>query len=165
MCNIERTKYLSQPMFISMCASCLSNGSRFLNAAGLLGNVSSSFNVLNIVSTLIICSVKYRIPPTLVQLHIYLSQETGSPSRLCKSSFYRRWIALVNSGQLSFLAQTSVLTSPGPPSHDPMQYNTAKAEAADFQAAKEQLFCAFKKAELGSWVKKPMEQDEFALVN
>ena len=38
---------------------------------------------------------------------------------------------------------------------------TAKMAAADFQEAKKQLFEAFKKAELGSWIKKPMEQDEF----
>ena len=42
-------------------------------------------------------------------------------------------------------------------------YCEAKKAAADFQSAKEQLFVSFKKAELGKWVKKPMEQDEFSL--
>ncbi len=46
---------------------------------------------------------------------------------------------------------------------DVFQYGTAKNIAVDFQAAKEELFNAFNKADLGKWVKKPMEQDEFHL--
>ncbi len=45
MCNVERTKFLSQLMFISILhvsASCLSKGFQFLNVAGPLENVSSS---------------------------------------------------------------------------------------------------------------------------
>ena len=44
---------------------------------------------------------------------------------------------------------------------DTVQYDSAKMAAVDFQEAKKQLFEAFKKAELGNWIKKPMEQDEF----
>ena len=42
-------------------------------------------------------------------------------------------------------------------------YASAKSGAQDFQAAKTQLFVAFKKAQLGDWVKKPLEQDDFHL--
>ena len=41
------------------------------------------------------------------------------------------------------------------------QYSEAKRASKEFQKAKAELFKAFAKAELGTWVKKPMEQDEF----
>lgn len=41
------------------------------------------------------------------------------------------------------------------------QYSEAKRASTEFQRAKDELFKAFSKAELGAWVKKPMEQDEF----
>lgn len=41
------------------------------------------------------------------------------------------------------------------------QYSEAKRASSEFQRAKDELFKAFFKAELGTWVKKPMEQDEF----
>ena len=41
------------------------------------------------------------------------------------------------------------------------QYSEAKRASKEFQKAKGELFKAFAKAELGTWVKKPMEQDEF----
>lgn len=42
-------------------------------------------------------------------------------------------------------------------------YADAKKASTDFQKTKSELFKAFSKAELGTWVKKPMEQDEFQL--
>jgi len=44
---------------------------------------------------------------------------------------------------------------------DVTQYSEAKASSEGFQKAKKELFKAFTKAGLGTWVKKPMEQDEF----
>ena len=41
------------------------------------------------------------------------------------------------------------------------QYSEAKRASKEFQKAKSELYKAFAKAELGTWVKKPMEQDEF----
>ena len=41
------------------------------------------------------------------------------------------------------------------------EYSEAKKASEGFQKAKNQMFKAFAKAELGTWVKKPMEQDEF----
>ena len=40
-------------------------------------------------------------------------------------------------------------------------YAEAKRSSVSFQLAKAAFFKAFTKAELGAWVKKPMEQDEF----
>ena len=40
-------------------------------------------------------------------------------------------------------------------------YAEAKTASTHFQTTKSELFKAFSKAELGTWVKKPMEQDEF----
>ena len=91
--------------------------------------------------------------------------EMGTPSRLCKASFFRRWRVLA--AKLSRIAQNNRGDStPGRSAQalqnqDTMQYDLAKIAAGDFQEAKKQLFEAFKKAELGNWIKKPMEQDDF----
>ncbi|XP_019363722.1 PREDICTED: double-stranded RNA-specific editase B2 [Gavialis gangeticus] len=77
----------------------------------------------------------------------------GSSSRLCKRMFYARWSKLY--GKLS----TRV------PSHGdmPSVYSEAKLVPQTYQAVKQQLFKAFQKAGLGTWVKKPPEQDQFLL--
>lgn len=51
------------------------------------------------------------------------------------------------------------------PSHGdmPLMYSEAKLVAQTYQAVKQQLFKAFQKAGLGTWVKKPPEQDQFLL--
>ena len=92
--------------------------------------------------------------------------EMGTPSRLCKASFFRRWRVLA--GKLSRISQSN-RGEDGRANEcvqatrikNAMQYDLAKIAAVDFQEAKKQLFEAFKKAELGNWIKKPMEQDEF----
>eukprot|EP00061_Rhincodon_typus_P012586 g38415.t1 len=43
----------------------------------------------------------------------------------------------------------------------PSMYCEAKLAAEPYQAAKRQLFKALRKADLGTWVKKPPEQDQF----
>ncbi|KAF1547146.1 Double-stranded RNA-specific editase B2, partial [Eudyptula albosignata] len=77
----------------------------------------------------------------------------GSPSRLCKHMFFTRWAKL--HGKLS----TRI------PSHGdmPSVYSEAKLVAQTYQSVKQQLFKAFQKAGLGTWVKKPPEQDQFLL--
>ncbi|NXX47146.1 RED2 editase, partial [Tricholaema leucomelas] len=77
----------------------------------------------------------------------------GSPSRLCKHMFFTRWAKL--HGKLS----TRI------PSHGDMPpvYSEAKLVAQTYQSVKQQLFKAFQKAGLGTWVKKPPEQDQFLL--
>ncbi|KAJ6659347.1 hypothetical protein lerEdw1_019218 [Lerista edwardsae] len=77
----------------------------------------------------------------------------GSSSRLCKHMFYTRWAKLY--GKLSARI----------PSHAevPTVYSEAKLVAHTYQSVKQQLFRAFQKAGLGTWVKKPPEQDQFLL--
>uniref|UniRef100_A0A7M4EGA1 Adenosine deaminase RNA specific B2 (inactive) n=1 Tax=Crocodylus porosus TaxID=8502 RepID=A0A7M4EGA1_CROPO len=74
----------------------------------------------------------------------------GSSSRLCKRMFYARW---------------SKLYGKVVPSHGdmPSVYSEAKLVPQTYQAVKQQLFKAFQKAGLGTWVKKPPEQDQFLL--
>ena len=43
------------------------------------------------------------------------------------------------------------------------QYSEAKQSASGYQRAKSSFYQSFKKTQLGNWVKKPMEQDEFEL--
>ena len=42
-------------------------------------------------------------------------------------------------------------------------YSEAKAAVIDYQLAKQALITAFQEANLGSWVKKPTEHDEFPI--
>ena len=44
-----------------------------------------------------------------------------------------------------------------------LQYGEAKKAAEAFQNAKSELFAAFSRADLGKWVKKPIEQDDFGI--
>ncbi|XP_044084246.1 double-stranded RNA-specific editase B2 [Neovison vison] len=77
----------------------------------------------------------------------------GGSSRLCKHVFSARWARLY--GKLS----TRI------PSHGdtPSMYCEAKRGACTYQSVKQQLFKAFQKAGLGTWVRKPPEQDQFQL--
>eukprot|EP00096_Caligus_rogercresseyi_P003450 TRINITY_DN1647_c0_g1_i2.p1 TRINITY_DN1647_c0_g1~~TRINITY_DN1647_c0_g1_i2.p1 ORF type:complete len:192 (-),score=52.85 TRINITY_DN1647_c0_g1_i2:877-1452(-) len=81
-------------------------------------------------------------------------QESGSPSRIAKVSFFRRFLKLCESPKLVPLSENMIQLRDLP-------YADVKRLSLDFQSAKSRLVEAFKKAELGSWVKKPMEQDEF----
>lgn len=42
-------------------------------------------------------------------------------------------------------------------------YHDTKQAAKEYHSAKETLFRAFHKAGLGTWIKKPIEQDQFVL--
>lgn len=42
-------------------------------------------------------------------------------------------------------------------------YSETKRSVRDYQLAKRELFEAFRREDLGNWLKKPMEQDEFHL--
>uniref|UniRef100_A0A8C5XTA9 Adenosine deaminase RNA specific B2 (inactive) n=1 Tax=Microcebus murinus TaxID=30608 RepID=A0A8C5XTA9_MICMU len=76
----------------------------------------------------------------------------GGSSRLCKHAF-SRWSQLL--GRLS--TRTPSLGD------TPSTYCEAKRGAHTYQAVKQQLFKAFQKAGLGTWVRKPPEQDQFLL--
>jgi len=81
--------------------------------------------------------------------------ETDRISRLCKYSLFASWLKLAKRGDLSTIQPL--------PSPIPNLYSQAKAGSKDFQEAKKILFSAFKKAGLGEWVKRPMEQDDFEI--
>lgn len=49
------------------------------------------------------------------------------------------------------------------PADMPSLYCEAKLGARTYQAVKQQLFRAFQKAGLGTWVRKPPEQEHFIL--
>ena len=93
-------------------------------------------------------------------------QESGSPSRLAKVSFFRRFLNLVSHPEIAIVPSptTKDLISSRREFRVAMsQYSQAKSSAASYQTAKQTLYQAFKKSHLGTWVKKPMEQDEFQL--
>ncbi|XP_042541835.1 double-stranded RNA-specific editase B2 [Dipodomys spectabilis] len=77
----------------------------------------------------------------------------GSPSRLCKHVFSARWARLY--GRLNTRFPSNGDT--------PSMYCEAKLGAHTYQSVKQQLFKAFQKAGLGTWVSKPPEQDQFLL--
>ncbi|XP_051872127.1 double-stranded RNA-specific editase B2 [Pristis pectinata] len=77
--------------------------------------------------------------------------DLGCSSRLCKRALYTQWAKLY--GKLSTRASNLRGT--------PSMYCEAKLAAENYQAAKQQLFKALQKADLGTWVKKPPEQDQF----
>ncbi|XP_059471720.1 double-stranded RNA-specific editase Adar isoform X2 [Neocloeon triangulifer] len=80
--------------------------------------------------------------------------ETGGASRLCKRGLFSRFLRLV-----STLPTVTGIGSPGNPC--PPTYCDVKAAMHDYQMAKKQLFISFRKAELGEWLCKPVEQDMF----
>lgn len=80
--------------------------------------------------------------------------EQGQTSRLAKCQQFARFMKLY--GKMPALVKANNVSPP-------QRYVDAKNEASDYQLAKEQLFQAFSHAELGLWVKKPIEQDQFEL--
>ncbi|XP_024109467.2 double-stranded RNA-specific editase B2 [Pongo abelii] len=80
-------------------------------------------------------------------------RSSGGPSRLCKHMLSARWAQLY--GRLS--------TRTPSPGDTPSMYCEAKLGAHTYQSVKQQLFKAFQKAGLGTWVRKPPEQQQFLL--
>lgn len=64
-----------------------------------------------------------------------------------------------------FLSRSVPQLSARIPSHGdaPSLYCEAKLGARTYQSVKQQLFRAFQKAGLGTWVRKPPEQEQFLL--
>ncbi|XP_038643523.1 double-stranded RNA-specific editase 1 isoform X2 [Scyliorhinus canicula] len=79
--------------------------------------------------------------------------DIGRPSRLCKYVLHNRWLRL--HGKLPFLHRSK--------QEKFSSYYEAKQAATEYQAAKESLIKEFQRSGLGMWVKKPIEQDQFAL--
>lgn len=81
--------------------------------------------------------------------------EQGGVSRLCKQSLFNQFSKL--QGKISSVVKTSDVS-------DQQLYSEAKGSVMDYQLAKEELYNTFQRAGLGVWVKKPLEQDMFPLV-
>ncbi|XP_031625540.1 double-stranded RNA-specific editase Adar isoform X2 [Contarinia nasturtii] len=73
-------------------------------------------------------------------------------SRLTKQVFFTRFANLIK--------QLPNLRGPRSIAGD---YRETKQTARDYQIAKRELFDAFRREDLGSWLKKPIEQDNFGL--
>lgn len=73
-------------------------------------------------------------------------------SRLSKQTFFVRYAGIVK--QLPNLCIARTITG---------DYSETKRSVRDYQLAKRELFEAFRREDLGNWLKKPMEQDEFHL--
>ncbi|XP_053322739.1 double-stranded RNA-specific editase B2-like [Spea bombifrons] len=80
-------------------------------------------------------------------------KSNGSSSRLCKYMLYTRWAKLYGKLSARISGQGAM----------PAGYCEAKLLDSSYQSAKQQLFKAIQKSGLGTWVKKPPEQDQFAL--
>ncbi|KAK3571518.1 hypothetical protein QTP86_012862 [Hemibagrus guttatus] len=80
-------------------------------------------------------------------------RDCGAPSRLCKRALYTRW---------NRVYRKLVASAPGS-SAGPLTYAEAKQAAASYQSAKEQWVRALREAGLGTWVRKPAEQEHFML--
>ncbi|CAB3258891.1 unnamed protein product [Arctia plantaginis] len=102
--------------------------------------------------------------------------ESGQPSLLCKQSMFARWLYLVQ--RLPLVPQCVVSkiltarlllqrTEPGvesahlPQNMNCLLYNEAKQLCPTYQLVKTRFIDAFEKANLGRWIKKPIEQDQF----
>ena len=113
----------------------------------------------------------------LKDLFHFIFQEKGVASRMAKVSLFRRFLKLASSKEMSSLSfekeeknerrnsrkdkKMSLFEKCKTRNIELTHYAEAKNASTHFQTTKSELFKAFSKAELGTWVKKPMEQDEF----
>ncbi|XP_049537335.1 double-stranded RNA-specific editase Adar isoform X2 [Anopheles darlingi] len=77
---------------------------------------------------------------------------TSKMSRLSKQSFYRRYTNVI--AQLPHVRFRDLKPT----------YFETKMSVVEYQQAKRELFAAFSKEDLGDWLKKPIEQDQFTLL-
>lgn len=78
--------------------------------------------------------------------------EQNQTSRVAKCKLFVRFLRLVGHAP-----SMTPMTLDG----CPRMYSECKEKALNYQMAKKQLYDAFSKAELGNWVKKPIEADQF----
>ncbi|XP_055682073.1 double-stranded RNA-specific editase Adar isoform X2 [Lutzomyia longipalpis] len=73
-------------------------------------------------------------------------------SRITKQSFFARYAKLIS--QLPLIEKRATIDC---------DYGEMKASVHEYQIAKQELFTAFKREDLGHWLKKPIEQNQFSL--
>uniref|UniRef100_A0A673ASB3 Adenosine deaminase RNA specific B2 (inactive) n=1 Tax=Sphaeramia orbicularis TaxID=375764 RepID=A0A673ASB3_9TELE len=79
-------------------------------------------------------------------------RDSGTPSRLCKHTLFTRW------NRLNRKVSMSCRTRGGR-----LMYSEAKMAARPYQTVKQQWFRSLQETGLGTWVKKPPEQEQFLL--
>lgn len=80
--------------------------------------------------------------------------EQGEMSRLCPQNFFRHFNKLF--GNVPSATSQTVMERP-------RLYSEAKMTVINYQLTKQNLFKAFQGANLGNWICKPFEQDQFCL--
>uniref|UniRef100_A0A8C5HL87 Double-stranded RNA-specific editase B2-like n=1 Tax=Gouania willdenowi TaxID=441366 RepID=A0A8C5HL87_GOUWI len=80
-------------------------------------------------------------------------RDSGAPSRLCKHALFSRWNRLYRKLGIH-------VCSPADPQ---LMYSEAKMAVRPYHAAKQQWFRCLQETGLGTWVKKPPEQEHFLL--
>ncbi|XP_061111567.1 double-stranded RNA-specific editase B2-like [Conger conger] len=80
-------------------------------------------------------------------------RDSGASSRLCKHALFARWARLHSKLGSNFpgVAETGLM------------YCEAKRAAATYQSAKRRLVKSLQEAGLGTWIRKPPEQEQFLL--
>ncbi|XP_035285977.1 double-stranded RNA-specific editase B2-like isoform X1 [Anguilla anguilla] len=79
--------------------------------------------------------------------------DSGASSRLCKHALFARWAGL----------HSKLGANLPSPAGMPLMYCEAKQAAATYQSAKRQLVRSLQEAGLGTWIRKPPEQEQFLL--
>uniref|UniRef100_A0A665VLZ8 Double-stranded RNA-specific editase B2-like n=1 Tax=Echeneis naucrates TaxID=173247 RepID=A0A665VLZ8_ECHNA len=81
--------------------------------------------------------------------------DLGTPSRLCKHTLFTRWSRLYRKVSLGMHVSASM--------DRPFMYCEAKMAVRPYQTVKQQWFRSLQEMGLGTWVKKPPEQEQFLL--
>ncbi|XP_036375146.1 double-stranded RNA-specific editase B2-like [Megalops cyprinoides] len=82
-------------------------------------------------------------------------KDSGGSSRLCKRALFARWVRIYHKVSLGVRAPSLMEMPP--------MYCEAKLAAGTYQSVKQQLVRSLQEAGLGTWVKKPPEQEQFLL--
>ncbi|KAA8580982.1 hypothetical protein FQN60_013940, partial [Etheostoma spectabile] len=80
-------------------------------------------------------------------------RDSGTPSRLCKHALFTRWDRLYRKSGIRLSGSVE----------RQLMYCEAKMAARSYQTVKQQWFRSLQEMGLGTWVKKPPEQEQFLL--
>ncbi|XP_063062131.1 double-stranded RNA-specific editase B2 [Engraulis encrasicolus] len=87
-------------------------------------------------------------------------KDSGAPSRLCKHALFTRWARLCR--RLNVRTASALPRGhDGGESQSEVLYGEAKRAAARYQTVKQRWFRSLQETGLGTWVRKPPEQDQF----
>ncbi|KAL2086006.1 hypothetical protein ACEWY4_019326 [Coilia grayii] len=86
-------------------------------------------------------------------------KDSGAPSRLCKHTLFTRWARLCR--RLNVCTSSSLPGGHGNDSQSGLLYCEAKRAACRYQTVKQHWFRSLQETGLGTWVRKPPEQEQF----